>query len=122
MKVVHLTTASIPGVSFRREMKASTNKRRRETTYICKTIDKITRKYRPPMVFGFFKKMRPTKERNKGSKKAIPVRTAEETRQSIASSLDGKLKNHPTQCIPPNTTPAKGIQKYAISFPKCSVE
>ena len=33
------------------------------------------------------------------------------TRHSIASELEGKLKNHPTQCIPPNTPPTTGIQK-----------
>ena len=32
---------------------------------------------------------------SRGNRKAVPVRTAEETRQSIASSLEGKLKNHP---------------------------
>ena len=33
MKEVHLTNESIPGVRRLREMKASTNKRRRDNTY-----------------------------------------------------------------------------------------
>ena len=43
-----------------------------------------------------------------GNSKATPVRTADETRHSIASALEGKLKNHPAQCIPPKTPPTKG--------------
>ena len=112
MNEVHLTNASIPEVRCLREMKASTNKKRRDTTYTCKMIDKTAIKWL--LLFEISKKS-PTKVRNIGNRKAVPVRTAEETRHSIASSLEGKLKNHdPTQCIPPNTTPTTGIQKINV--------
>ena len=55
-----------------------------------------------------------TKIRNIENRKAIPVRTAEETCHSIASALEGKLKYHPRQCIPPNTMPTTGIQKARV--------
>ena len=55
---------------------------------------------------------------NIGNRTAIPVRTAEETRHSIASALEGKSKYHPTQCIPPKTPPTTGIQnKTATDSP-----
>ena len=123
MKEVHLTNASIPGVRCLREMKASTNKNRRDTTYTSKMIVEMAlAKYSRPCFFEYLRK-KETMIKNKGNRKAIPVRTAEETRHSIASTPEGKLKNHPTQCIPPNTTPTKGIQKiYAISSPSSPVE
>ena len=63
------------------------------------------------------------RETNVGNRKAIPVTTAEQTRHSIASSLEGKLKNHPAQCIPPNTTPTTDMKKInAFSLPKCLIE
>ena len=104
MNEVHLTNASIPGVRCLREMKASTNKRRRDTTYTSKIIEKTVRL----LIFGFVIRK---KANNIGNRKAVPVRTAEETRHSIASPLEGKWKNHPIQCIPPNTPPTMGIQK-----------
>ena len=121
MKEVHLTNESIPGVRCLREMKASTNKRRRDTTYTSKMIVEIAiAKYSRRWLFGFLRKT-PMTVKNRGTRKAVPVRTAEETRHSTASSLEGKLKNHPTQCIPPNTTPT--IQKiYANPYPSFSVE
>ena len=124
MKEVHLTNTSIPGVRCLREMKASTNRKRRDTKYTCKMIEKkvITYRRRWLKPLEIPKKM-PTKVRNIGNRKAIPVRTAEETRHSIASTLEGKLKNHPTQCIPPNTTPTTGKHNiYAISPSSFSVE
>ena len=63
------------------------------------------------------------RETSVGNRKAIPVTTAEQTRHSIASSLEGKLKNHPAQCIPPNTTPTTDMKKInAFSPPKCLIE
>ena len=121
MKEVHLTNASIPGVRCLREMKASTNKRRRETTYTSKVIAKTGRaKYTHRnlnLPFGAKSSSRIEKSNiSIGNRKAVPVRTAEETRHSIASSLEGKLKNHPAQCIPPNTTPTMGTKKtYATN-------
>ena len=105
MKEVHLTNSSIPGVRCLRDIKASTNKRRRDTTYTSKMVIKTVIKNRPLKIY--------TREASRGNRKAIPVRTAEETRHSIASPLEGKLKNHPIQCIPPNTTPTTGIVKMA---------
>ena len=99
MNEVHLTNASIPGVRCLREMKASTNKRRRDITYNCKKIDKRAKvKYHLSWV-------RVIESPNKvntdidsiGNRKAILVRTPEETRHSIASALEGKSKNHPAQ-------------------------
>jgi hypothetical protein len=49
----------------------------------------------------------------------MPVRTAEDTRHRIASSLEGKVKNHPVQCIPPNIIPVmdnKGITACSSLF------
>jgi hypothetical protein len=95
MKEVHLTSASIPGVRCLREMKASTNKRRRDTTYTSKMIVKKI----PSKLFPVHRRRVLTGRRKVsiGVRKAIPVRTAEETRHSIASSVEGKLKNHPIQ-------------------------
>ena len=47
MKEIHLTVndASIPGVRYLREMKASTNKRRRDTTYTSKMIERKAIEY-----------------------------------------------------------------------------
>ena len=113
MKEVHLTNASIPGVRCLREMKASTIKRRRDATYASKIIvKKGRRKYADCLPDKFkvsVKKNR--REKSRGNRMAIPVRTTEQTRHSIASSLEGKLKNHPAQCIPPNTMPIKDIKK-----------
>ena len=111
MKEVHLTNASIPGVRCLREMKASTNKRRRDTTYTCKMITKIA------LISQRLSKFPPTSKKSGGNRKAIPVRTAEETRHSKASALEGKSKYHPTQCIPPNTTPTTGIQMRRATIP-----
>ena len=113
MKEVHLTNASIPGVRCLREMKASTNKRRRETTYtmIAKTIitqaTHLNRK-----LFGEYNIARKG-QTIIGNEKAIPVRVTEQTRHSIASSLEGNMKNHPRQCIPPNTVPTTPTTKVA---------
>ena len=118
MKDVHLTNASIPGVRCLREMKASTIKRRRDTTYTSMMIAEIaTVKYS----WSSWKKA--TKTRIIGDRKAIPVRTAEETRHSIASAMEGKSKNHPMQCIPPNTAPTTDIQMSCatISRPPVSL-
>ena len=125
MKEVHLTNASIPGVRYLREMKASTNKRRREATYASKIIvKKVYKEYpnrRSERSKVLSKKL--MREKSGGNRKAIPVRTAEQTRHSIASSLEGKVKNHPAQCIPPNTTPTTDIKKInAKSLPSCLVE
>ena len=109
MKEVHLTNASIPGVRCLREMNASTNKRRRDTTYTSKVIEKTAAAHL------MFETKLPVVNNMIGNRKAIPVRTAEETRHSIASGLEGKLKNHPTQCIPPNTRPTTDIQMTPTS-------
>ena len=112
IKEVHLTNASIPGVRCLREMNASTNKRRRDITYTSKVITKTGIRKHSLEIFKFGREAS-----TRGNRKAIPVRTAEETRHSIASSLDGKLKNHPIQCIPPNTTPTTDVMTaYATSF------
>ena len=117
MKEVHSTNASIPGVRCLREMKASTNKRRRETTYTCKIIEETA-----IVGQGWLSEIGARSEMSRGNRNAIPVRTAEETRHIIASSLEGKLKNHPTQCIPPNTTPTTGIKKiYTFISPLTEV-
>ena len=99
MKEVHLTNVSIPGVRYRREMKASTNKRRRDTTYVSKMIVKKTKKKyfnRLPEKLKVSAKnfMR---EKIRGNRKEIPVRDTEQIRHSIASSLEGKVKDHPAQ-------------------------
>ena len=114
MKEVHLTSTSIPGGRCLREMKASTNKRRRDTTYTSKMIaetginkSKILSTHGKLSVCD--NSSSPAKSQtSRGNRKAVPVRTAEETRHSMASSLEGKLKNHPAQCIPPNTMPTTG--------------
>ena len=92
MKEVHLTNASIPGVRCLREMNASTNRRRRDTTYTSIMIEKTA-----TVNLSLNKKYAKINTSNIGNRKAIPVRTAEdsETLQSIASALEGKLKNHP---------------------------
>ena len=113
MKEVHLTNASIPGVRCLREIKASTNKRRRDTTYTSKRIEKTTTGKRPLSI-----RTAPLSDFDKaavvtnmiGNRMATPVRTAEATHHSIASSLEGKVKNRPAQCIPPNTPPTTDIQ------------
>ena len=113
MKEVHLTNASIPGVRCLRDMKASTNKRRRDTTYARSVKTEITTTSQG--LARDDKMMR--RITCIGNRKAIPVRIAEQTRHMIASSLEGKLKNHPAQCIPPNTTPTTGItERRASSF------
>ena len=121
MKEVHLTSASIPGVSCLREMKASTNKRRRDTTYKSKMIvvkAKILVSHR-----SLLKGSTCTRYMSRSNRRAIPVITTEETRHSIASLLEGKWKNHPAQCIPPNTTPTKDIKiTYVTPFPSCFEE
>jgi len=53
--------------------------------------------------------------KNQGIKKAMPVRTAEDTRHRRASSLEGKVKNHPVQCIPPNTAPVMDNRRELLS-------
>ena len=119
MKEVHLTNASIPGVRNLSEMKASTNKRRRAATYVSKMIvKKARRKYvnRESDKRKEFHKMI-GRETSRGNRRAIPVRTTEQTRHSIASSLEGKVKNHPAQCIPQNTTPTIHIKlKNSLSL------
>ena len=47
MKEIHLTVndARIPGVRYLREMKTSTNKRRRDTTYTSKMIERKAIEY-----------------------------------------------------------------------------
>ena len=108
MEEVHLTNASILGVRCLRDMTASTNKRIRDTTYTrtVKTEIKATSQR------GIFRILKRTRMVNcRGDRKAIPVRVTEQTRHSIASSLEGKLKNHPAECIPPNTTPTTGVTK-----------
>ena len=120
MKEIHLTNASIPGVRCLREMKASTSKRRRDTTYTSKMIVKTGRTKRSHRLLT---KNFAERKASRGNRKAIPVRTAEETRHSIASPLEGKLKNHPAQCIPPNIRPATDIKKiYAAPFMSSIVE
>ena len=69
------------------------------------------------IIQGLPSKIRTRRKKSGGNRKAIPVRTAEETRHSRASALEGKLKNHPTQCIPPNTTPTTGIQMRHATNP-----
>ena len=92
-------------------MKASTNKRRRDTTYTSKMIvETAIVKYCRRGLFETLRKMA-KKVTNRGIRKAIPVRTTEETRHSNASSLEGKMKNHPAQCIPPNITPVTNIKR-----------
>ena len=120
MKEVHLTNASIPGVRYLREMKASTNKRSRDATYASNmTVKKGIKKHIAWVREKFKVSSKNLESEMSGSnRKAIPVRTAEQTRHSIASSLEGKLKNHPVQCIPPNTTPTTDIKKInARSLP-----
>ena len=86
-------------------MKASTIKRRRDTTYTSTMITTTATPKKP-------ESNNSTEITNMiGNRDAIPVRTAEETRHSIASALEGKSKNHPMQCIPPKTPPTTGIQK-----------
>ena len=84
-------------------MNASTNKRRRDTTYASKMIAKIG----VPSCSSRRRRL-PRRIPSAGNRTALPVRTAEETRHSVASTLEGKLKNHPKQCIPPNIAPTKG--------------
>ena len=85
MKKVHLTKASIPGVRYLREMKASTNKRRREATYASKIIVKKVYKECPNRRLSerskVLSKKLSTREKSGGDRKAIPIRTAEQTRQ-----------------------------------------
>jgi hypothetical protein len=100
-------------------MKASTNKRRRETIYTTKAIAQGTIMKNLLILLSRMTNITIKKKRSRGSRKGIPVRTAEETRHSIASSLEGKSKNHPTQCIPPNTTPTAGIK--TIDAPEISL-
>jgi hypothetical protein len=116
MKEVHLTNPSIPGVRCLREMKASTNKIRRDAIYASKIIVPTgTRKH--PLA------PRISRRRvSKGDRKVMPVRTAEETRHSITSSLEGKSKNHPIQCIPPNTTPTTEIMKIYANALNSTIE
>ena len=118
MKEVHLTNASIPGVRCLRDMTASTNKRRRDTTYARSIKTEITIfNQREP--FGSKRMKNCTGNR----KAAIQVRIAEQTRHRIASTLEGKLKNHPAQCITPNTTPTMGTtMKYANSVSSSYME
>ena len=119
MKEVHLTKASIPGVRCLREMKASTNKRKRDTTYTSKMIvgTAIAKEAHRSRALKWTER-----KWSRGNRKAIPVRTAEEVRHSIASSPEGKMKNHPAQCIPPNTTPAVDIKKIYLLLPTSLVE
>ena len=101
-------------------MKASANKRRRDTRY---TSEMIVETSKTNVNHRRLSEVFAGRNKDRGNRKAIPVRTAEETRHSIASTVEGKLKNHPAQCIPPNTRPTTGIQKiYAISYPSFSVE
>ena len=57
MKVVHLTNASIPGVRCLREMKASTNRSRRDDAYTSKMIIERGKKKNNPRSFENFKRM-----------------------------------------------------------------
>ena len=126
MKEVHLTNASIPGVRCLREMKASTIKRRRDTTYTSKMTIKNANKLDINRIKDKLYILSKTlmREKSRGNRKAmIPVITAEQTRHSIPSSLEGKVKNHPAQCIPPNTTPtADIIEIYASSLSSRLIE
>ena len=125
MKEVHLTSASISGARCLREMKASTNKRRRDTTYTSKRIVEPAVKYffwlvmiernnGPGIIERNNGNKKPTELKDIGNPKAILVRTTEETRHIMASALEGKSKNHPTQCIPPNTPPTTDIQMRRV--------
>ena len=97
-------------------MKASTNKRRRDTTYTSKKIIATG-------ILNSAQTRRIAKRKTKrGDRKAMPVRTAEETRHSIASTLEGKSKDHPIQCIPPNTTPTPDIMKKYVTLVMSSFE
>ena len=117
MKEVHLTNASIPGVRYLREMKASTNKRRRDTTYAMSVKTKITTVGHLKLFFPISEDIKKPRHITRGNRNGILVIIAEQTRHSIASSLEGKLKNHPAQCIPPNTTPTTNITKtHAFRF------
>ena len=92
MKEVHLTIASIPGVRCLREMKASTNKRSRDSTYmvIAKTV---------ALISSAMPETAPAKQKTGGNSKAVPVRTTEEARHRIASTLEGKVKNPILQSV-----------------------
>ena len=83
-----------------------TNKRRRDTTYTSKMIAKTGIPKCSLVRSLLIVLCRRTK--SPGNRTALPVRTAEETRHNIASSLEGKMKNHPIQCIPPNIAPTTG--------------
>ena len=112
------------GGSCLREMKASTtNKRRGDIIYTSKMIvkkAKIFISHRSLLKGSTF-----TTRYTRGNRRAIPVRAAEQTRHSIASSLEGKWKNRSAQChgIPPNTTPKNDTKKiYVTPFPSCFEE
>ena len=108
MKEVHFTNASNPGVRCLSEMKASTNKKSLDSTY---TMTAITRAEGTSTLLVSGLRM---SKKSRGNKKLKLVRTTELTRHRIASALEGKIKNHPAQCIPPNTTPATDIKSTGI--------
>jgi hypothetical protein len=75
MKEVHLTNASISGVRCLREMKASTNKRRRDTTYSSKMIVE-TGRLAAKVCSNRLLKITERREASRGNIKAIPVRSS----------------------------------------------
>ena len=80
------------------------NKRRRDTTYTSKMIAKTG----IPKYSLVLSSLIVLCRRTKSTGNRTVLRTAKETRHNIASFLEGKMKNHPIQCIPPNIAPTTG--------------
>ena len=117
MNTAHLTGASMPGVRFLREIKASTNKRSLDSTYTvnAKKAMRVTNNRKP---LEFDKAMSII---SRGNMNAIQVRMTEQTRHKTASSWEGNVKNHPAQCIPPNAAPVTNITKKKIGNSASSI-